>query len=282
MPELPEVETVRGAMAAHLVGRTVTGVWTSGLPLREPLPRARVRSLAGERFTGARRRAKFLLLELSSGRTLLVHLGMSGNLVFRGGGRRLHDHVVLDLDEGPPLVFADPRRFGLFQVLTPRQLERSRWLRHLGVEPLSDDFDAGYLRRVARGRSRPIKSLLLDGRVVAGLGNIYACEALFGARIRPTTPAGRIGPRRAERLVEEIRTVLQRPWRGAARRSATTWARGPGGASSRSWPCTGAPARAASSATGPCETGRSPAAPPSTAPAARHENAAPPWRGAAG
>ena len=210
MPELPEVETVRGAMAAHLVGRTVTGAWTSGLRLREPLSRARVRSLAGERFTGARRRAKFLLLELSSGRTLLVHLGMTGNLVFRGGGRLLHDHVVLTLDAGPPLVYADARRFGLFQVLTPRQLERSPWLRHLGVEPLSDDFDAGYLRRAARGRSRPIKSLLLDGRVVAGVGNIYACEALFGARIRPTTPAGRIGPRRAERLVQEIKAVLQR------------------------------------------------------------------------
>ena len=217
MPELPEVETVRAAMAAHLVGRTVTGVWTSGLRLREPLSRARVRSLAGERFTGARRRAKFLLLELSSGRTLLVHLGMSGNLIFREG-RRLHDHVVLTLDEGLPLVYADPRRFGLFQVLTPRQLERSRWLRQLGVEPLSDDFDAGYLRAAAKGRSLPIKSLLLDGRVVAGLGNIYACEALFGARIRPTTPAGRIGPRRAERLVEEIKTVLRR----AVARGGTT------------------------------------------------------------
>ena len=143
---------------------------------------------------------------------------MTGNLVFREGGRLLHDHVVLTLDAGPPLVYADARRFGLFQVLTPRQLERSPWLRHLGVEPLSDDFDAGYLRSAARGRSRPIKSLLLDGRVVAGLGNIYACEALFGARIRPTTPAGRIGPRRAERLVEEIKTVLRR----AVARGGTT------------------------------------------------------------
>jgi formamidopyrimidine-DNA glycosylase len=218
VPELPEVETVRRAMETHLLGRSVTRAWTSGLPLREPVSRARVRSLVGETVTEARRRAKFLLLALSSGRSLLVHLGMTGNLVFRGGERHLHDHVVLGLDEGPPLVYEDPRRFGLFLVQSARELSRNRWLRDLGVEPLSAEFDAEYLRQACRGRRRPIKSLLLDGRIVVGVGNIYASEALFGARIRPTTPAGRIGRERAERLVEEIKSVLQR----AIRRGGTT------------------------------------------------------------
>lgn len=218
MPELPEVETVRRAMAAHLLGRSVTGAWTSGLRLREPLSSAAVHSLVGDAFTAARRRAKFLLLALSSGRTLLVHLGMTGNLVLRAGARRRHDHVVLELDAGPPLVYADPRRFGLFQVLSPPQLAASRWLCGLGVEPLSDAFDAAYLRARCRGRSRPIKSLLLDGHIVVGVGNIYANEALFAARIRPTTPAGRLGPERAERLVHQLKAILRR----AIRRGGTT------------------------------------------------------------
>lgn len=209
MPELPEVETVRRAMEAHLLGRAVTHAWTSGLRLREPLSRRRVRSLVGETFTVAQRRAKFLLFGLASGRTLLVHLGMTGNLVFYGDRRR-HDHVVLDLDEGPPLVYHDPRRFGLYQVLNAAELARSRWLRDLGIEPLSPSFDAAYLRTACHGRRRPIKSLLLDGRIVVGVGNIYASEALFAARIRPTTAAGSIGVERAERLVHEIKTILRR------------------------------------------------------------------------
>lgn len=194
------------------MGRRIVGAWTDGLRLREPLSRRAVQSLVGERVEAARRRAKFLLFPLTSGRTWLVHLGMTGNLVFRAGETAEpspHDHVVLDVDEGPPLVYADPRRFGLFQVLTPASLARSRWLRHLGVEPLSDDFDADMMLVACKGRSRPIKSLLLDGRIVVGVGNIYASESLFGARIRPTTPAGRIARPRMERLVAEIKRVLQ-------------------------------------------------------------------------
>ena len=207
------METVCRAMTTHLVGRTVTDAWTDGLRLREPLSRSAVRSLIGERIEFASRRAKFLLFELSSGRTLLVHLGMTGNLLFRAGDNAepsSHDHVLLDLDQGPPLVYADPRRFGLFQVLSKTALARSKWLRKLGVEPLSEEFDVDFLVEACRGRSRPIKSLLLDGHIVVGVGNIYASEALFGARIRPTTPAGRISPVRMERLVAEIKQVLQR------------------------------------------------------------------------
>ena len=213
MPELPEVETVCRAMASHLVGRRVTDAWTDGLRLREVLSRAAVHSLVGERFEDARRRAKFLLFPLSSGRTLLVHLGMTGNLVFRTGANAepsAHDHVLLSLDEGPPLVYADPRRFGLFQVLTATQLTRSKWLKSLGIEPLSIAFDADFLLTACQGRSRPIKNLLLDGHIVVGVGNIYASESLFAARIHPTTPAGRISRPRMARLVAEIKQVLQR------------------------------------------------------------------------
>lgn len=208
MPELPEVETVRGAMSRHLVGRAVTAVWTSGKKLRRPVPRGHLRSLVGDRFVHARRRAKYLLLELESGRVLLVHLGMTGNLLLRQerGG---HDHMRLELDAGPPLVFSDPRRFGLVDLLLPGEVEVDPLLAHLGVEPLSDAFETDYLLARCRGRQRPIKNLLLDGRVVVGVGNIYASESLFRAGIRPTTRACRLSRARVERLVAEIRGVLE-------------------------------------------------------------------------
>ena len=134
MPELPEVETVRRAMERHLIGRRITDVWTSGKRLREPQPRALLRSLVGQRFEEARRRAKYLLLGMDSGRVLLVHLGMTGNLVFRAD-RQKHDHLIIGLDSlrSPPLVFADARRFGMLLVLNRAELANSPYLRHLGV-----------------------------------------------------------------------------------------------------------------------------------------------------
>lgn len=207
MPELPEVETVRRAMAMHLTGKRIENVRSSGLPLRATPSRSRLLSLRGCRFTGARRRAKFLLLDLSDGRVLLVHLGMTGNLLFREE-TRLHDHIVFELDDGPPLVYADPRRFGTVMVLNGSELSDCAHLSQLGVEPLGEQFDADYLLRQCRGRVRPIKNLIMDARIVAGVGNIYASEALHRARIRPSTPAGRIGRHRLQRLVEAIRNVL--------------------------------------------------------------------------
>jgi len=207
MPELPEVETVRRSMARHLVGKQIVGVTTSDKRLREPLPRKRLRHLAGSRFVAARRRAKFLLLDLDSGPTLLVHLGMSGNLLFRPGGEK-HDHAIFELDDGPPLVYSDPRRFGMVLILTPDELETNPYLNRLGVEPLDGIFDADFLHTHCKKRNRPIKSLIMDGHIVVGVGNIYASEALFRAGIRPTTPAGRIGKRRIERLVAAIKEIL--------------------------------------------------------------------------
>ena len=208
MPELPEVETVRHAMQRHLVGRQIVQVSTSDKRLREPLPHRRLKALAGDRFTAARRRAKFLLLDLESGYTLLVHLGMSGNLLLRPGGEK-HDHVIFAMSEGPPLVFSDPRRFGLVLLLKPAELENCPYLNRLGVEPLDAAFDTAYLQAHCRASKRPIKNLIMDGRIVVGVGNIYASEALFEAGIRPTKPACRINQARLNRLVEQIKDTLQ-------------------------------------------------------------------------
>lgn len=208
MPELPEVETVRRAMGRHLVGHRITEVTVRRTRLRQPLPVDRLRDLAGRTVVAARRRAKYLLLDLDSGSTLVIHLGMTGNLLFGPGGDK-HDHLVFDLDRGPALVYRDPRRFGLVLVLEPAELAASPHLAGLGPEPLEPGFDAVYLGQQCRGRDRPIKALLMDNGVVVGVGNIYASESLFRARIRPTTPAGRLGPRRLERLVTAVKEVLE-------------------------------------------------------------------------
>jgi formamidopyrimidine-DNA glycosylase len=209
MPELPEVETVRRAMEAHVVGRRVEKVWCSNLRLREPLSRRRLAAVEGRQILSCERRAKYLLLHLEGARTLLVHLGMSGNLLVTEE-RRKHDHVIFYLDDGPPLVYHDPRRFGIVLSLTAKQLTACSWLQGLGVEPLSADFDIDLLAEACKGRQRPIKSLLLDGHVVVGVGNIYASETLFVAAIRPTTAAGRISRGRLARLVDAVRSTLQR------------------------------------------------------------------------
>jgi formamidopyrimidine-DNA glycosylase len=228
MPELPEVETVRGAMEMHLVGKTITTVGVSAKRLREPLPRTRLQTLRGQRFVGARRRAKYLLLDLDDGRVLLVHLGMSGNLLLRESGRK-HDHLVLGLDAGPPLVFEDPRRFGMVLVLEPAEIDECRYLCGLGVEPLDEVFDGPYLRQMCRGRSRPIKNVIMDGRIVVGVGNIYASESLFRAGVRPTTPAAKLGAARADRLVCAIKEILSAAVRAGGTSVRTYQGAGAGG-----------------------------------------------------
>ena len=217
MPELPEVETVCRAMRRYLVGRRIVRVRVARKKLRQPLPAGRLRALAGQAFTGARRRAKYLLLSLENGQTLLVHLGMTGNLLFRPAGQK-HDHVVFELDGDGPLVFSDPRRFGMVLVLDPGDEKGHPYLAHLGVEPLSAAFDPAYLLEACRRRGRPVKNLIMDGRVVVGVGNIYASEALFRAGIHPQRNAGSLGAAACQRLADEIKAVLAR----AIRRGGTT------------------------------------------------------------
>lgn len=217
MPELPEVETVRRAMQEALPGRAIRRVETSDKRLREQLDRPRLQSLHGERFTGARRRAKYLLLDLDSGATLLVHLGMSGNLLLRDPGAK-HDHVVFHLDGERPLVFNDPRRFGMVLVLEEGEEEQCRYLNNLGAEPLTASFNTRYLAAACRERGTPIKNLIMDGHIVVGVGNIYASESLYYAGINPQTPAGAIAEEALAELVRSIKRVL----RNAVRKGGTT------------------------------------------------------------
>ncbi|MCB1978307.1 MAG: bifunctional DNA-formamidopyrimidine glycosylase/DNA-(apurinic or apyrimidinic site) lyase [Burkholderiaceae bacterium] len=207
MPELPEIEVTRRSFAAHIAGATVLGA-ALGKPLRWPLGCA-PEALAGRRIIGVQRRGKYLLLGMDQG-LLLLHLGMSGSLSFAKDLPPMgpHDHFELRTDRGQ-LRLHDPRRFGAV-VWAPSEDAPAirRLLGHLGMEPLSSGFSLSRFSAGLKASRSPIKQLLLSGRLVVGVGNIYACEALFRARIRPTTPARRIGPLRAARLHAAIGEVL--------------------------------------------------------------------------
>jgi formamidopyrimidine-DNA glycosylase len=206
VPELPEVETTRRGIAPHLLGRRLVSWQVRNGALRWPvrLPR----QLRGQTVVEVSRRAKYLLIGVPAG-TLIIHLGMSGSLRVLPAGTppRKHDHVDFELDSGVLLRFNDPRRFGSIHF---QQAEAGPHplLSQLGVEPLSDAFTGVWLKRAARGRTVAVKSLLMDARVVVGVGNIYANEALFLAGIRPTAAAGRVSLSGYERLAAAVREVL--------------------------------------------------------------------------
>jgi formamidopyrimidine-DNA glycosylase len=225
MPELPEVETVRRGLAPAMEGRRFVKVEVRRSDLRWPLPRGFAQRLHGKTVEGLGRRAKYLLADLSSGDVLLMHLGMSGS--FRVGtdsapgnyhhqrsNSRAHDHVVFHMSNGATVTFNDPRRFGSMKLVSRAKLEQEPLLRALGPEPLGNEFDAAMLAKACAGKRTSLKAALSDQRVVAGLGNIYVCEALFRARLSPLRSASTIADRhgkpneRAERLVNAIKAVL--------------------------------------------------------------------------
>ena len=208
MPELPEVETTCRGIAPHLLGRRIEAVRIRERRLRWPVPRSLDRDLPGQKVLDLRRRAKYLLLETAAG-TAILHLGMSGSLrlVAAGQAPERHDHLDLVLDSGRCLRFRDPRRFGAL-LWTRRAPEQHRLLRDLGPEPLEASFDGGWLYQRSRGRRTAIKALIMDSRVVVGVGNIYANESLFRAGIHPARAAGRISRARCERLAAAIKAVL--------------------------------------------------------------------------
>jgi formamidopyrimidine-DNA glycosylase len=211
MPELPEVETVRRALERHATGRTIESVRGHAVQLRRPLDIGRLRrQLPGRQLTGFRRRAKFLLVDLDPPGTLLVHLGMSGRLLLCDPGSPVLPHTHLRLGLGPALElrFVDPRRFGLIEWLHPGDEARHPTLSTLGIEPL-DEGAARELPPLLHARRAPLKALLLDQRLVAGVGNIYAAEALWRAGIRPSRTGHRTALPRLERLVDEVRAVLR-------------------------------------------------------------------------
>lgn len=213
MPELPEVETIRRGLAPVLSGRRITGVELRREGLRRPFPPHMAARLTGAGILGLERRAKYLLAPLSSGETLLVHLGMTGRFsVVQRGANAVpgpHDHVILTLDGGTRVFFNDARRFGVMDLVPEAQPGAHPLLAGLGPEPLGPDFDGVLLAARLAGRRMPIKAALLDQRIVAGLGNIYVCEALFRARLHPTTPACAIDTAACARLARAIRAVLK-------------------------------------------------------------------------
>ncbi len=209
MPELPEVETTRRGIKPWLEGATIRAVEVRQRQLRWAVPRRLDRQLPGQEVHSVGRRAKYLLLKTARG-TLIIHLGMSGSLrvLESPPPPGLHDHVDLSLSTGGVLRFNDPRRFGAM-LWTTRDPLRHPLLRALGPEPLSDEFTGSSLYAAARGRRVAIKNLIMNARVVVGVGNIYASEALFRAGIRPSRPAGRISPARMDKLAASIRAVLE-------------------------------------------------------------------------
>ena len=211
MPELPEVETVRSALAPLLIGERFARIITHVPRLRTPLTIADIPQLLHQPVTALHRRAKYLLFEFDNGYYLLNHLGMSGSWRLEEAGSPLqkHDHAEFLLASGRILRYHDPRRFGILEAIpTDMPLAGHPYLQHLGAEPLSDVFTPQTLIQACRDKKKPIKNLLMDNRVVVGVGNIYASEALFLAGIRPQTPAGSIAPARLKRLHKAIREVL--------------------------------------------------------------------------
>jgi formamidopyrimidine-DNA glycosylase len=228
MPELPEVETVRRGLAPVMEGARFVAVKAHRGDLRWPLPKDFVERLKGKTVSGLGRRAKYLLVDLSSGDVLVMHLGMSGSFRVEQGQATTtpgayyhdrakdlaHDHVVFGMSSGATIRFNDPRRFGSMKIVPRTKLDQEPLLRSLGPEPLGNAFDAAMLAKACQGKNTSLKAALLDQRVVAGLGNIYVCEALNRALLSPKRKASTIADRkgapneRAVRLVDAIKAVL--------------------------------------------------------------------------
>jgi formamidopyrimidine-DNA glycosylase len=222
MPELPEVETIRRGLAPALETARLVRVEARRADLRFPFPDGFVQRLTGATVERLDRRAKYLLARLDRGETLVMHLGMTGRFEIAGSvapdrpGRFAlaqtpdprHAHVLFETDAGASITFYDPRRFGYMDLIATATLDEHPWFRGLGPEPLSCRFDEAHLRSSFAGRRQPVKAALLDQRVIAGLGNIYVCEALHRARIWPERAAGSISRRRLETLAHSVRQVL--------------------------------------------------------------------------
>ncbi|MFO0294415.1 MAG: bifunctional DNA-formamidopyrimidine glycosylase/DNA-(apurinic or apyrimidinic site) lyase [Rhodospirillales bacterium] len=218
MPELPEVETVCRGIAPHLSGARIVDFVARRADLRTKLPARLAERVAGRRVAAVRRRAKYILIDLAAGQgapaeTLVIHLGMSGRLIVRdpdGSAPGRHEHIAFATDRGKEIRFSDPRRFGMVDLQPTASLDAAPRFAALGPEPLSDDFSAGTLAAALAGSRTSIKAALLDQNRVAGIGNIYACEALFQAGISPRRQAGAISRPRVARLVAAVKDVLAR------------------------------------------------------------------------
>jgi formamidopyrimidine-DNA glycosylase len=224
MPELPEVETVRRGLQPHLEGARLARVEQRRPDLRFPLPDRFAQRLTGARIERLERRAKYLIAPLDTGETLVAHLGMTGRFLIEAaapgkfaagefaheaGGDPKHTHIVFHTERGATVSFNDARRFGYMDLIPSAGLERHAWFAGLGPEPLGPDFGPQVLADGFAGRRQSVKATLLDQRVVAGLGNIYVCEALYRARINPERAAGDLRPVELKRLAGAVKAVLE-------------------------------------------------------------------------
>ena len=218
MPELPEVETVRRGLVPVMEGQVIREAQVNRPDLRRPFPPRMAERLTGARVDALRRRSKYILADLSTGETLLIHLGMSGRMLISGAevgefhhhhpAPEKHDHVVLDMEGGARVTFNDARRFGAMDLLDTATADRHPLLADIGPEPLGNRFSESYLVARLAGKATPIKAALLDQHLIAGLGNIYVCETLYRARLHPARKAGDLTPAQAASLVPIIREVL--------------------------------------------------------------------------
>jgi len=211
MPELPEVETVRRGLEKRLLGQRVAYAEARRQTLRIPLPEDFAARMTGRRFERLERRGKYILAYLDNRTVLIVHLGMSGRFTLGDAGALPdgpHDHVVFRMEDGTVATYNDPRRFGLMTLCSDTEVDEHRLLASMGVDPLGNMFNGPYLASRLKGRRSPIKAALLDQKTVAGLGNIYVCEALYGAGISPRRSAHTLQGGRAERLAAAIRKTL--------------------------------------------------------------------------
>lgn len=208
MPELPEVETAMRGLEARLLGRKITSFVQHRADLRFPLPPALPDRLIGCRLLEFSRRAKYILATLDNDHVLLLHLGMSGRLLFDGAAAGKHEHLTFGFDDGTTLRYVDPRRFGMLDLVATSTLDQHPRLAGLGVEPLAPAFNGKLLQQKLAERTSPIKTAIMNQKLVVGVGNIYACESLFRAGISPTRSARSLRPLQHRRLAEAIRAVL--------------------------------------------------------------------------
>ncbi|EIM29085.1 bifunctional DNA-formamidopyrimidine glycosylase/DNA-(apurinic or apyrimidinic site) lyase [Microvirga lotononidis] len=228
MPELPEVETVRRGLEPAMVGARLTKVTQRRPDLRFPFPERFAERLEGQEVTALGRRAKYLLADLASGEVLVMHLGMSGRFLVtmegatrrpgefhhEHGGLGAHDHVVFQLSNGATVTYNDARRFGFMDLVPRSAIETSKHFAGMGIEPLGNELSGETIARLFQGKRTPLKAALLDQRLIAGLGNIYVCEALFRTGLHPEAPAGSLATKKgkptdtAYRLADVIRDVL--------------------------------------------------------------------------
>ncbi|WP_375279451.1 bifunctional DNA-formamidopyrimidine glycosylase/DNA-(apurinic or apyrimidinic site) lyase [Pseudooctadecabacter sp.] len=218
MPELPEVETVRRGLAPSMEGQVIAKAEVNRPDLRWPFPDNMADRLTGAKVTALRRRSKYVLADLDTGETLIIHLGMSGRMTVSGDplgqfhhdhpAPEKHDHVVFHMGNGARITFNDPRRFGAMDLAVTDALEDHWLINTIGPEPLGNGFNEDYLTAKLASKNTPIKTALLDQRIVAGLGNIYVCEVLHRARINPKRKAGALSKSRVARIVPIVRDVL--------------------------------------------------------------------------